>query len=268
MRARPADRPGVSREVPASRWQLHVVLGSGAVWCLLGALLVFADEPGLGYDADRPAIPLVCGAIAVLIAAIGLWRGKGRGLTLDARACRVTTARGGLWVPWAAVAAVRVEHRWHGSSVVLDVGDGVEPVRLSCTQLRREPHRLRNLVEGWRSAVREEPYQRMSAPLWEARRSLRLLACATLLVVAIGIALAPIQPLGVFSLPWLIGPLALGLPPALRTACLGDGREYDDRLGRDVRDADSSARAWAALAGLLAVWVPLLFASSYAALAV
>jgi hypothetical protein len=257
----------VSRDVPPARWQLHAVLACGALWCLLGALLVFADERALGYDANRPATPLVCGALALLVSAIALWRGSGRGLTLDARACRVTTARGGLWVPWAAVAEVRVEHRWLGSSVVLELGDGVEPVRLSCAQLRREPHRLRNLVEGWRSAVREEPYQRMPAPLWEARRSLRRLVLATLLVLAIGIALSPIQPLGVFGLPWLVGPLALGLPPALRAVCLGDGHEYDERLGRDVRDADVRVRAWAVFAALLAAWVPLLFAASYALLA-
>jgi hypothetical protein len=267
VRVRPCVRPAASRDVSPARWQLHVVLACGALCVVLGAILVFADERALGYAAERPATPLVFGAIAMLGAAIALLRGRGRGLTLDARACHVTTARGGLWVPWAAVAEVRVEHRWLGSSVVLELGDEVEPVRLSCAQLRREPHRLRNLIEGWRCGVREEPYQRMPAPLWEARRSLRRLVFATLLVVAIGIALAPIKPLGVFPLPWLVAPLALGLPPALRAVCLGDGSEYDDTLGRGVCDGDVRVRAWIAFAGLLAVWVPLILASSYALLA-
>jgi hypothetical protein len=267
IRFRSSVRPAASRVVSPARWQLHVVLACGALCVVLGAILVFADERALGYAAERPATPLVFGAIAMLGAAIALLRGRGCGLTLDARACHVTTARGGLWVPWAAVAEVRVEHRWLGSSVVLELGDEVEPVRLSCAQLRREPHRLRNLIEGWHCAVTDEPYERMPAPLWEARRTVRRLGLATLLVVAIGVALAPIKPLGVFPLPWLIAPLALGLPPALRAVCLGDGCEYDDTLGTDVRDGEVRVRAWMAFAALLAAWVPLVFASSYAALA-
>jgi hypothetical protein len=266
VRVRPSGRPAATRDVSPARWQLHVVLGCGALWVVLGAILVLADKRALGYAAERPATPLVFGAIAMLGAAIVLLRGRGRGLTLDARACHVTTARGGLWVPWAAVVEVRVEHRWLGSSVVLELGDGMEPVRLSCAQLRREPHRLRNLIEGWRCGVREESYQRMPAPLWEARRSLRRLVLATLGVVAIGAALAPVEPVGVFSLPWLVLPLALGLPPALRTVCLGDGYEYDDALGREVRDRDARLRAWGLFVALLAAWVPLIFVSAHALL--
>jgi hypothetical protein len=264
VHARSSVRPAAPREVPPARWQLHLVLASGALCCVLGALLGFADERALGYDAERPATTVVCGALATAFAAIALLRGRGSGLTLDARACHVTTARSALWVPWAAVAEVRVEHRWYGSFVVLELGEGQEPVRLSCAGMRREPHRLRNLIEGWRSVAREEPYQRMPAPLWEARRSLRRLALATLLVPAIGIALSPIEPPGVFSLPWLIAPLAIALPPALRAACLGDGHEYDERRGQDVRDRAVTARAWLAFTVLLAVWTPLVFAASYA----
>jgi hypothetical protein len=266
VRVRPRVRPAASRDVAPARWQLHVVLGCGALWVVLGAILVLADEHALGYAAERPATTLVCGAIAMFGAAVVLLWGRGRGLTLDARACHVITARGGLWVPWAAVAEVRVEHRWLGSSVVLELGDGMEPVRLSCAQLRREPHRLRNLIEGWRSGVREEPYQRMPAPLWEARRSLRRLVLATLSAALIGAALAPIEPVGVFSLPWLVLPLALGLPPALRAVCLGDGYEYDDTLSRGVRDRDVAVRAWAVFGALLVAWVPLSFLSAHALL--
>jgi hypothetical protein len=267
VHARSSVRPAAARDVPPARWQLHLVLASGALCCVLGALLGFADERALGYDAERPATTVVCGALAMAVAAIALLRGRGGGLTLGPRACRVTTPRGGLWVPWAAVAEVRVEHRWYGSFVVLELGEGQEPVRLSCAGMRREPHRLRNLIEGWRSAAREEPYQRMPAPLWEARRSLRRLLLATLLVPAIAIALSPIEPAGVFSLPWLVAPLAIALPPALSAACLGDGHEYDERLGRDVRDRGVNARAWLTFTALLAVWTPLLFATSYAWLA-
>src|SRR4051794_24631515 len=267
VHARSSAGPAASRDVPPARWQLHLVLASGALCCVLGALLGFADERALGYDAARPATTVVCGALAMAVAAIALLRGRGCGLTLDPRACHVTTPRGGLWVPWAAVAEVRIEHRWYGSFVVLELGEGQEPVRLSCAGMRREPHRLRNLIERWRSDAGEEPYQRMPAPLWEARRSVRRLVLATLLVPAIGIALSPIQPAGVFSLPWLIAPLAIALPPALRVACLGDGHEYHERLGRDVRDRAVTARAWLASTALLAVWTPLMFAASSAWLA-
>jgi|tagenome__1003787_1003787.scaffolds.fasta_scaffold20774983_2 hypothetical protein len=171
--ARPVVRPAAPRDLQPARWQLHLVLAFGALCCVLGALLGFADERALGYDTERPATTVVCGALAMAVAAIALLRGRGCGLTLDARACHVTTPRGERWLPWAAVAEVRVEHRWYGSFAVLVLGDKAEPVRLSCARMRREPHRLRNLIEGWRSAAREEPYQRMPAPLWEARRSLR-----------------------------------------------------------------------------------------------
>jgi hypothetical protein len=92
----------------------------------------------------------------MVAAAVSLRQGRRTGMTLDGRACQIATADGKVWIPWAVVAGVRVEHAWTGSHVVLEFDEGVPAVRLSCAQLRREPHRLR-----------------MDAPLWEARRSLR-----------------------------------------------------------------------------------------------
>jgi len=246
-------RPPITpREVRPARWQLSGLLICGVLFSALGANLL-----ALGMDANRSAASVACGLLMMVAAAVGLRQGRRTVLTLDGRACQIATAHGRVWIPWAEMAGTRVEHAWGGSHVVLEI-DGVPAVRLSCAQLRREPHRLRNLMEGRRCAAVHDAYTRTDAPLWEARRTLRRMLGATALVIAIAVALAPVGRLaGLCALPWLVWPLAIALPPGARAICLGDGREYDETLRRDVRCPDAPVRAWATFAALLAIWIPL-----------
>jgi hypothetical protein len=249
-------RPPITpREVRPARWQLSGLLICGVLFSALGAILL-----ALGMDANRSAAPVACGLLMMVAAAVGLRQGRRTALTLDGRACQIATADGEVWIPWAEMAGARVEHTWRGSHAVLEV-DGVPAVRLSAAQLRREPHRLRNLMEGQRCAAVHDAYERTDAPLWEARRTLRRMLGATALVIAIAVALAPLGPwAGLCALPWLVWPLAIALPPGLRAICLGDGHEFDETLRRDVPCRDAAVRAWAMFAGLLAFWIPLTLA--------
>jgi hypothetical protein len=259
-RRRPTVTP---REVRPARWQLSGLLICGALLCALGAILL-----ALGKDANRSAAPVACGLLMMVAAAVTLRQGRRTGMTLDGRACQIATADGKVWIPWAVMAGVRVEHAWTGSHIVLEFDEGVPAVRLSSAQLRREPHRLRNLVEGYRCAAVGDAYTRTEAPLSEARRSLRRLVLATAMVIAIAVALAPLgEPVGLYPLPWLVWPLAIALPPGLRAICLGDGHEYDLTLRRDARVPRAHGRAWAMFAGLLAVWLPLTLLTSHVAAA-
>jgi len=109
-------RPAVTpREVRPAHWQLSGLLICGVLFSALGAILL-----ALGMDANRSA-----------------------------------AAQGQVWIPWAVMAGVRVEHAWRGSHVVLGFDD-----------------------------------VRTDAPLREARRTLRRMVSAAAMVIASAVALA------------------------------------------------------------------------------